>query len=148
MDRFLDQVRSGPLFLRQPEIARLVIEAFYRGVELGQYRLGPFVVMANHVHVLLLPMVEPSRLLRSLKGFTAREANKRLGRTGEPFWQKESYDHWVRGEAEWQRIASYIENNPVRAGLAARPGEFLWSGAHPQWAGRATGIDMIVDAAR
>jgi putative transposase len=34
--------------------------------------------------------------MKSLKGYTAREANKLLSRTGEPFWQKESYDHWVR----------------------------------------------------
>jgi len=72
--------------------------------------------MANHVHVLLL-RITPSRLLQSLKGFTAREANRVLGRTGEPFWQAESYDHWVRDENEYGRIAAYIENNPVKAGL-------------------------------
>jgi hypothetical protein len=85
--------------------------------------------MANHVHVLLLPLVPPSRLLKSLKGSTAREANRLLGRTGEPFWQRESYDHWVRDEAEWNRIAAYIQNNPVKAGLVARAEEYPWSSA-------------------
>jgi putative transposase len=42
-----------------------------------------------------------------------------LGRTGEPFWRRESYDHWVRNDDEWRRIAAYIENNPVKAGLAS-----------------------------
>ncbi len=69
--------------------------------------------MANHVHVLLCPKISPSRLLQSLKGFTAREANRMLSRTGEPFWQAESYDHWVRHEREHLRISAYIENNPV-----------------------------------
>jgi len=89
--------------------------------------------MANHVHVLLFPLISPSRLLKSLKGFTARQANRLLNRTGEPFWQKESYDHWVRNEAEWNRIAAYIEENPVRAGSASTAQDYPWSSAHEQW---------------
>jgi REP element-mobilizing transposase RayT len=85
--------------------------------------------MANHVHALLLPLISPPRLLQSLKGATAREANRILGRTGETFWQAESYDHWVRDEREMERIAAYIENNPVQAGLAARPEDYAWSSA-------------------
>ncbi len=85
--------------------------------------------MANHVHVLLLPLVSPSRLLQSLKGASAREANKILGRSGETFWQPESYDHWARDEREMKRIAMYIENNPVRAGLAKTPEDYAWSSA-------------------
>ncbi len=132
MDRYLDQGSSGPLFLRQPKLANLIIESLHKGVGLGHYELGAFVVMANHVHVLLLPEIPPHRLLQSLKGFTAREANRMLGRTGERFWQSESYDHWVRDEAEYQRIAAYIENNPVKAGLVKRADEYLWSSANPQ----------------
>ena len=95
-----------------------------------------FAIMANHVHVLLFPLVPASRLLKSLKGHTAREANKLLGRTGEPFWQRESYDHWVRNPEEFQRIAAYIHNNPVKAGLAASPEDYAWSTANPQWQNR------------
>src|ERR1019366_1730054 len=73
------------------------------------------------------PKVSPSRLLQSLKGATARQANLLLGRTGETFWQAESYDHWVRNEREFQRIAAYIEENPVSAGLAATPEDWRWS---------------------
>ena len=116
MDRFLDSARSGPLYLAQAPIADIVAASLQRGVLLGHYELGAFVIMANHVHVLLLPKVAPPRLLQSLKGATARHANQRLGRTGERFWQAESYDRWVRDRNEWERIAGYIENNPVRAG--------------------------------
>jgi hypothetical protein len=59
--------------------------------------------------------------------YTAREANRILDRTGEAFWQEESYDHWVRDELEWGRIAKDIENNPVGAGLAAKPEDCPWS---------------------
>ena len=80
--------------------------------------------MPNHVHLLVTPSVPVSRLTHSLKRFTAREANRLLGLTGNPFWQDESYDRLVRDEAELQRITRYIEWNPVRAGLAVRPEEF------------------------
>jgi REP element-mobilizing transposase RayT len=82
--------------------------------------------MANHVHLLIRPLVPPDHLLRSLKGVTAREANRLLGRTGEPFWQKESYDHWVRNHAEFLKIRAYIE-------------DFPWSSA---------GVETSLDAAR
>jgi REP element-mobilizing transposase RayT len=117
------------MFLRQDAIANLVVESLHRGAELGHCELAAFVVMANHVHVLLLPKVSPSRLMKSLKGCTAREANRLLGRTGEPFWQRESYDHWVREERQLERVAAYIEDNPVRAGLATEASGYSWSSA-------------------
>ena len=129
MDRYLDTTRLGPMYLNQDSLARIVVASLRRGDELGHYELGAYVVMSNHVHVLLLPRILPSRLMQSLKGATAREANRILGRTGETFWQAESYDHWVRDEKEWGRIAAYIENNPVKAGLVQRAEDYFWSSA-------------------
>ncbi len=80
--------------------------------------------MPNHVHLLITPLTEISKLVQSLKRFTAREANRILHSTGQPFWQQESYDRLVRNETEFQRITRYIEMNPVHAGLAATPEEF------------------------
>lgn len=54
-------------------------------------------------------------IMHSLKGYTAYQANRMLGREGE-FWAHESYDHWIRDYAEWQRIIAYVLNNPVKAG--------------------------------
>lgn len=133
MDRYLDLARSGPMFLKDEGVARLVVDSLFKGIEIGHYKLKAFAIMANHVHVLLLPSVSPSRLLKSLKGYTAREANRLLGRTGEPFWQRESYDRWVRNAEEFRRITAYIENNPVKAGLAARAEDYAWSSANPEW---------------
>jgi putative transposase len=70
-----------------------------------------------------------SSVMHSLKSYTANEANKVLGRTGR-FWQRESYDHWVRDDAELQRIAEYIAENAVRAGLAGNPWEWPYCSAH------------------
>jgi putative transposase len=91
MDRYMDRMRSGPTFLVREEIAGLVVDCLFRGAELAQYELGAFAVMSNHVHVLLLPLTPVSQLLNSIKGITARKANRLLGRTGKPFWQRESY---------------------------------------------------------
>ena len=121
MDRYLDTARSGPMFLSQEKIAHVVVDSLYKGEQLGQYQLHAWVIMANHVHLLLTPGIHPSQIVASLKGTTARYANKLLGRTGQPFWQAECYDHWVRNEEEFRRIWSYIENNPLRAGLSADP---------------------------
>jgi REP element-mobilizing transposase RayT len=145
VDRCLDAARTGPTFLKQDLIATLVIESLFRGESLRQYHLGPFVIMANHVHVLLLPSIAPSLLLKSLKGFTAREANRLLNRTGEQFWQRESYDHWVRNNAEWNRIAAYIERNPVKAGLVSRAEDYPWSSTNPRW---SQSVHTSVNAAR
>jgi putative transposase len=149
MDRYLDSARHGPSYLLQDTVAHIVLEALWKGRDLGAFDLGPYVLMPNHVHVLLLPHVHPPRLLQSLKGTSAREANRALGRSGEAFWQRESYDHWVRSEAEWKRIAAYIENNPVRAGLVRSAEEYRWSSAWVMEAvGAAAHVDTNVDAAR
>jgi REP element-mobilizing transposase RayT len=132
MDRLLDNARTGPLHLRQPEIASMIVEAIhYRENSLGHYDLHSYAVMGNHVHLLITPRVRVSKLMQSLKRVTAREGNRILGLTGRPFWQDESYDRVGRDETEFRRIARYIEMNPVKAGLAATPEEFLWSSARP-----------------
>jgi REP element-mobilizing transposase RayT len=73
--------------------------------------------MANHIHLLITPLVDLAKITHSLKRFTAREANRILTLTGKPFWQDESYDRLVRDLPEFERIRRYIENDPVRAGL-------------------------------
>jgi putative DNA methylase len=132
MDRLLDTARSGPFWLRHPETAEMVENAIrYRETATGHYRLHAYVVMPNHVHMLITPLVELCGLMQSLKRFTARQGNRMLARTGEPLWQEESYDRLVRNQNEFERIASYIEMNPVTAGLAASPELFPWSSARP-----------------
>jgi putative transposase len=127
-DRLLDRAQSGPLWLKDPRIARCVVDSLRRGdAELNHYRLHAFVVMANHVHALLTPLVAVRRITNGIKGVTSREGNRILRRTGQPFWQVESYDHWVRNEEEFARIRAYIENNPVAAGLVARAEDWAWS---------------------
>lgn len=85
--------------------------------------------MPNHVHILLEPRLPLAKITGVIKGVAARDANATLGRSGKPFWQDESFDHWIRNSAEFARICHYIEWNPVSAGLVARPEDWKWSSA-------------------
>lgn len=130
MDRALDEAARGPVWLKDPRVAKIVIDAlrFCEG-NLNLFELIAFAIMANHVHILIQPKAELSKITRAIKGFTAREANKILHRTGKPFWQVKSFDRWVRNEEEFNKIIRYIEGNPVSAGLAARIEDYPWSSA-------------------
>jgi len=130
MDRLLDAGGSGQLFLGRAEIASMVEGALLDGERrFHRYDLHAYVVMPNHVHMLVTPTVAATHWLGPLKGFTSHAANILLGSQGTAFWQDESYDHLVRSDAEFERIRRYIEENPVKAGLAAEAGEFRWSSA-------------------
>lgn len=129
-DEQLDAEAYGPTWLRDPKLAELIVNSLWYGADvLELYRLSRYVVMSNHVHVLFWPDAVLAKITKSIKGFTAREANRLLGRTGQPFWQEESFDHWVRNGDEFNRIARYIEQNPVKAGLVRRAEDWPWSSA-------------------
>lgn len=79
--------------------------------------------MPNHIHIVFMPLKESkdkyyslSKIMHSFKRHTAHEANLTLGRTG-TFWQHENYDHFVRDDAELERIVKYVLYNPVKANL-------------------------------
>ena len=69
---------------------------------------------------------DDTTIMQPLKGYTARKANRLLGRSG-AFWQHESYDHVVRNASEWQRIITYVFNNPIKAGLMDQWQKWQWS---------------------
>jgi len=129
-DQALDHATSGPKWLAEPAIAQCVVDAFRFGEQkLKLYNLVAFCVMPNHVHLVIEPLAPLSKITKSIKGFTARSANQILGRTGERFWQDESYDHWIRNAAERNATIEYTENDPVSAGLIGEAGEWPWSSA-------------------
>jgi putative transposase len=129
-DRELDLTSLGPTWLKQPRVAQCVAETILHGEQIrALYDLVAFVVMPNHVHLLIDPRVPVPKITQFVKGVSARRANGLLGRTGQPFWQDESFDHWVRSAKERGNIIRYIEFNPVRANLASEPELFRYSSA-------------------
>jgi REP element-mobilizing transposase RayT len=133
IERYLDR-GVGACHLRRTEIADMVAGAL-RHFHGDYYLLDDWVVMPNHVHVILWPMPNftLSEILKSRKRHTARQANLILGATGEMFWQPESYDHWIRNDEEKARIRRYIHMNPVKAGLCKASQDWKWSSAWPGW---------------
>ena len=130
-DRMLDTAGAGPMWLKDPRVAHALLAALQKCQARGIFRLHSYVVMCNHVHVLIEPKAPLAKITRAIKGATAREANLMLDRMGQRFWQDESFDHWIRDGAEFERVRQYIEWNPVAAKLAARPENWRWSSAHP-----------------
>jgi putative transposase len=130
LDRQLDAATSGPMFLQNPQVADAVIQTFFLAAnEWDLYEPLAWVVMSNHVHLLIQPHKSLSAITRAVKKTSARRANLILGRSGLPFWQDESFDHWVRNGKQFDRIVQYIESNPVKAGLANTAETWRWSSA-------------------
>jgi len=118
------------LWLKDTRIAELVSRTILAGdYERRYYDLFAWVVMPNHIHLLVLPRVPVSRFMKWLKGSTARSGNLILGRTGNRFWQDESYDHYLRDSRQLNRTVAYIEENPVAAGLVPDARCWPWSSA-------------------
>ena len=131
VDAILDRASTGPLWLSDKRIANVVQDALVNRYA-RLYYLWAYVVMANHIHVLLKPKnhdTSISTITKNVKGYSSREANRLLERTGQRFWQDESFDHWSRNPSEFARIVKYIENNPVKAGLVNEPEQWEWSSA-------------------
>ena len=118
---------SGPKWLADTVVAAGLAETLLDGQRQHLYNLIAWCIMPNHVHILILPHEDARRIMQFIKGRSAHEANSILGRAGQPFWQHESYDHWVRNERELIRIANYIEYNPVAAGLVQNPEDWRFS---------------------
>ncbi len=127
-ERFLDEAH-GSCVLREARFARLVVNALlhFDGV---RYRALSWVVMPNHVHVLLeqLAGVSLGEAIGRWKGFTAHEINKTLGQSG-TFWQEDYFDRFIRNEEHLERTRFYIENNPVKARLCKLPEQWPHSSA-------------------
>ena len=113
----------GACPLRRPDAAQCVASALSH-FDGDRYTLGDFVVMPNHVHLIvcLHGATEVEAQCKSWKTFSAGRLNRLLGRRGR-FWQEESFDHLVRSPEQFEHFRRYIADNPLKANL--KPGEFL-----------------------
>ncbi len=110
----------GECVLSRPELARVVTNTLHH-FDGQRYHLGDFVVMPNHVHLLvcLLGDTELEPLCYSWKKFTAGAINRELDRKGR-FWQEESFDHLVRSPEQFDHLRRHIADNPKKAGHRER----------------------------
>jgi len=131
-DRLLDGTSTGPHWLKQADIAKIVCEELHKLEEENRCKLWCYTIMSNHIHLLLtLPKLGSLvDLMRLLKGRSSFKCNRILSRSGK-FWQHESYDHVVRNN-ESGGIIDYIMNNPVKAGLVSRAEAWPYSYMAPE----------------
>ncbi len=115
----------GECYLKQPAIAKIVADAI-QFFDNDRYRLHAWCVMPNHVHLIIEPLKDQSlsKIIHSLKSFTAKEVNKALDRSGE-IWQSEYFDHIIRTEDEYRHCVEYVFTNSDKAGLRDWP----WRGS-------------------
>jgi len=125
MQEWLD-LGEGSRFLANNVARQLVTNALHH-FDGKRYHLGDYVVMPNHVHVLITPLAEfgLKKLMHSWKSFTAKAILKQYPEAPNPFWLQESFDHIVRSEAQLKHFQRYIRENPAKA--------FLKSGTWTCW---------------
>jgi putative transposase len=118
VEAWLDQ-SNGSCLLKEPIAAKMVVDAM-RSFDGQWYELGCYVVMPNHVHGIVRPLlcnVYPlERILQSWKRHAALGINRHCRLIG-PFWQEESFDRIIRDEDHLYRAVQYIGANPAKAGL-------------------------------
>jgi len=114
-----------------PQLAEIVIQALYHLRSDGRIRLHAFVLMPDHLHFVASLREEKSlsRLMHSLKSYTAKGINNRLYKKGK-VWQRGFYSHGIRNERDALEKINYILENPVRAGLSDASKDYRFSSAY------------------
>jgi putative transposase len=109
--------------------AKLLLDTLYhyRG---EAYLLHEFVIMPDHIHILITPLTSLERAVQLIKGGFSFRAKKELGSNME-VWQKGFQDHRIRDAGNYAQHIRYIHENPVRRHLRERPEDYDYSSARP-----------------
>ena len=116
-----------------PEWAREIVLDCCRHDDGIRYKLHVAMVMPDHVHLILTPLVDPARqivvslaeIMKGIKGTSAHAINHRLG-SGGTVWQEESFDRVLRSSESLDAEIEYVLNNPVRKALVRDWGQYRW----------------------
>jgi putative transposase len=108
--------------------AKLLIDTLYR-YRGSAYLLHQFVIMPDHIHILMTPLASPERAVQFIKGGFSFRAKKELESNME-IWQKGFQDHRIRDAGDYAQNTRYIHENPVRRNLCEGPEDYVYSSAH------------------
>ena len=126
IEKMLD-MGHGSGILRNPRAAECVITG-WKHFEGKRYNLIAWVVMPNHVHVLIRQFEGQSmaKIIQSWKSFTGRQLKAEFPHVcvNGQFWLREYWDRYIRDENHFRKAVEYIQMNPVKAGLAATPADW------------------------
>jgi len=125
IESYLDRIH-GPDHLANAVIAAIVEENLFK-FDGQRYKLLHWVIMPNHVHLLLKAMagITLASIMHSMKSYTPNQANKVLQTSGR-FWSVEYFDRYVRNADHYAKTVRYIHNNPVKAGLCEAPSDWIF----------------------
>jgi putative transposase len=117
----------GKRLLQSDRNATLLVDVLRSCVAAGRFRLHDFVIMPDHLHLLLTLSGDMSleKAMQFIKGGYSFRLRRELGFSGE-VWQRGFSDHRVHDGRSFDDHRRYIAFNPVKAGLASAPGEFPW----------------------
>ncbi|MFI5455982.1 MAG: transposase [Isosphaerales bacterium] len=120
-EAFLDSCH-GRCLRKRPELAEIVADSLLH-FDGQRYRMGDFIVMPNHVHLLVVCSTAEAMKEQcdSWLHYTAYRINQAINEKGK-FWQQEPFDHLVRSPGQYEYLRKYIADNPHKAGL--KPGEY------------------------
>jgi putative transposase len=112
--------------------ARLFLKTLYGYRKQGRFELHAFVVMPEHVHLLLTPApgITLERAIQFIKGGYSHALGVEFGRKGE-VWQRGFTDHRIRDDADFGAHVDYIHENPARRGLVKIASEYRYCSAFP-----------------
>ncbi|MGB6802790.1 MAG: transposase [Candidatus Sulfotelmatobacter sp.] len=112
--------------------ARLFLKTLYGYRRQGRFEVHAFVVMPEHVHILLTPApgVTLERSIQFIKGGYSHALGAELGRKSE-VWQRGFTDHRIRDVADFGAHRGYIHENPVKRGLVESAADYRSCSAYP-----------------
>jgi len=113
-DIYLDSSKVGA-YLNDEVL--ILLSDFLKSKDKILYELTAFVIMPNHIHLLIKPLQKLSLVMQSIKGASSREINKTLKRKGS-FWAKDYYDKVIKDERQFELVYNYIKNNSLKLGEA------------------------------
>jgi putative transposase len=121
---------QGRSIFHVTEIAEIVTTALLHYRDRGAYLLHEFVLMPDHLHLLLTPAATTSleKAIQFIKGGSSHQIHQMRANTME-IWQKGFYDWTIRDQDDWQTKVEYIRMNPVRAKLVQKPEDWPHSSA-------------------
>ena len=138
-----DTWQKHPLFINTG-LANIVVEQILSCRDRGFYKLHAFVLMPDHLHVLLTPeeTTTVEKAMQMIKGGSAHRIG--LERPNKfPIWHAGFHDRWMRDAEEYRGSKRYIEHNPVEAKLVERSGDYVFSSACGKYGLDLSGFDEV-----
>lgn len=113
LNKYLDNSKIGAYFF--DEYIQLMRDIIFEKNNI-LYEIEIFVIMPNHIHLLLKQIADLKEIIKYIKGKSAIEFNKIFNRKGK-FWHNNYYDRVIRNEKHFLIVYEYIKNNPIKANL-------------------------------